>query len=380
MRPLSRPAVGFSILAFLLSIGGYAARRGSPSGRARTYYVAADEVTWDYTPSGTDQIKGLPFDAIQRPFVEAQAHSVGRLALKALYREYTDSTFKTLKPRPPEWQHLGALGPLLRAEVGDTIRVVFRNNTRFPVTMHPHGVLYGKDSEGASYADNTNTSDKNGVPTGGVHVYVWPVPERAGPARGDPSSILWMYHSHVQEDQDISSGLMGPIVISARGMAKPDGTPRDVDREFVVAFYEVDENASRYLPSNIQTYMKDPAGVHVVPVFGVPQVVPPPDGQFNFKETLNGYLYGNGPMPEMRVGDRVRWYLMAATGFEIHSPHWHGNTVEIAQARTDIAALLPMSMIVADMVPDNPGIWLLHCHVSNHLKMGMQMRYEVAAK
>ena len=382
MRRRFRPRslVAFPVLVALLLVSGYAARRGPPPGRTHTYYVAADEVAWDYAPSGSDQIKGQPFDDIERPFVEAGPHSVGHVTQKAVYREYTDSTFKTIKPRPAAWEHLGLLGPVLRAEVGDTIRVVFRNNTRFPASMHPHGVLYGKDSEGASYSDKTQTADKSGVPTGGVHVYVWPVPERAGPGRGDPSSILWMYHSHVHEEQDISSGLMGPMIVSARGTTKADGTPKDVDREFVVAFYEVDENASRYLPSNIQTYMKDPAGVHVENVFGVPQVVPPPEGQFNFKETLNGFLYGNGPMPQMRVGDRVRWYLMSATGFEIHSPHWHGNTVEIAHGRTDVAGLLPMGMIVADMVPDNPGIWLFHCHVSNHLRMGMQMRYEVAAR
>jgi FtsP/CotA-like multicopper oxidase with cupredoxin domain len=380
MRPSIRAVLLLPILACLLLVGGYAAHRGPSPGHARTYYVAADEVAWDYAPSGLDQIKDRPFDDTQRPFVEAGPHWVGHVAMKALYREYTDSTFKTLKPRPPSWQHLGLLGPVLRAEVGDTIRVVFRNNTRFPVSMHPHGVLYGKDSEGASYSDNTQSADKDGVPSGGVHLYVWPVPERAGPGRGDPSSILWMYHSHVHEDQDISSGLMGPMIVSARGTTKADGTPKDVDREFVVAFYEMDENASRYLQNNIQTYMKDPTGVHVETVFGVQQVVPPPEGQFNFKETLNGFLYGNGPMPQMRVGDRVRWYLMSATGFEIHSPHWHGNTVEIAHSRTDVAGLLPMGMIVADMVPDNTGIWLFHCHVSNHLKMGMQMRYEVAAR
>jgi FtsP/CotA-like multicopper oxidase with cupredoxin domain len=29
------------------------------------------------------------------------------------------------------------------------------------------------------------------------------------------------------------------------------------------------------------------------------------------------------------------------------------------------------------MVPDNPGRWLLHCHVSSHLRMGMQAFYTV---
>jgi FtsP/CotA-like multicopper oxidase with cupredoxin domain len=372
-----RPAVAAALLATPFLVGGYATVRRGPPARTHAYYIAADEVNWDFAPSGSNQIGGRPFDDVERPFVEAQAHSVGKVAMKAIYREYTDSSFTNLKPRPAAWEHLGLLGPLLRGQVGDTIRVVFRNNTRFPVSMHPHGLLYAKDSEGAGYADNSTSPDKAGVPTGGTHVYLWPVPERAGPAMHDGSSVLWMYHSHVHEDQDISSGLMGPIIVTARGMGRPDGTPKDVDREFVVAFYEMDENASRYLEHNIKAYMKDPAGVHVEPAFGVPQVAPPPEGQFNFKETLNGFVYGNGPVLTMRAGERVRWYLMAATGFEIHSPHWHGNTVEIQHMRTDVTALLPMGMVVADMVPDNPGVWLFHCHVSNHMKMGMQMRYEV---
>jgi hypothetical protein len=61
---------------------------------------------------------------------------------KAVFREYTDDTFRTLKPRPPELAHMGLLGPVIRAEVGDTIKVVFRNNATFPFSLHPHGVAY----------------------------------------------------------------------------------------------------------------------------------------------------------------------------------------------------------------------------------------------
>ncbi|MGH2484989.1 MAG: multicopper oxidase domain-containing protein [Ktedonobacterales bacterium] len=28
-------------------------------------------------------------------------------------------------------------------------------------------------------------------------------------------------------------------------------------------------------------------------------------------------------------------------------------------------------------MPDNPGIWLFHCHVEPHLTGGMQMRFQV---
>ena len=81
----------------------------------------------------------------------------------------------------------------------------------------------------------------------------------------------------------------------------------------------------------------------------------------------------------MKVGQRVRWYFMGSTNFEFHSPHWHGNVVDANHMRTDVGVLLPMGMFVADMLPDNPGKWLFHCHVSSHLRMGMQAFYTVNA-
>jgi len=373
-----------SVLLLLQALAGVTALAAQAKPRLRprrtnTYYVAADTVTWDYTPSGSNQISGQPFDSVERPFIAAGKYHIGHVALKAIYREYTDSTFTTQKPRPPALQYLGILGPLLRAEVGDTIRVVFRNDLDAPATMHPHGVFYTKESEGAPYAAGPGERDLegNGVPPGRTHVYVWPVPERAGPASGDGSSILWMYHSHIHEEQDLSTGLLGPIIVSARGSTRADGTPNDVDREVVMAFDEIDEDVSRYLSTNLHRYASKGDSAPIAFIFGIASAGGPAEGQFNFRETMNGYLYGNGPMPTMRVGQRVRWYLMASTGFEIHSPHWHGNTVQVSHMRTDVAMLLPMGMVVADMVPDNPGIWLVHCHVSNHLRMGMQARYEV---
>ena len=68
-------------------------------------------------------------------------HKIGKVFKKALYREYTDATFTQLKPRTQEWEHLGFLGPLIRAEVGDTIRIVFKNNLKFRASLHPHGVF-----------------------------------------------------------------------------------------------------------------------------------------------------------------------------------------------------------------------------------------------
>lgn len=42
----------------------------------------------------------------------------------------------------------GLLGPTLRAEEGETIVVTFRNLASGTYSIHPHGVAYGKQSEG----------------------------------------------------------------------------------------------------------------------------------------------------------------------------------------------------------------------------------------
>lgn len=369
-------AVGSLLVLLAVVSAWYAQSPPSTNPTTHTYYIAADKVSWDYAPSGMDQITGEPFDSIARIWVESGPHRIGKLYWKALYREYTDATFTTLKPRPPEWEHLGLLGPLLRAEVGDTIRVVFRNNVDFPASLHPHGVFYNKDSEGAPYADRTSGAAKmdDGVPPGATHTYVWPVPERAGPPEGQLSSAFWMYHSHTNEVKDVNAGLIGPMIVTARGSTREDGTPKDVDRELIVAFAEMDENRSWYLDENIQAYVGDPAGVERECFFFEPFC------RSNTFFSMNGFLFGDLPGLTMRVGERVRWYLMATTNFELHAPHWHGNTVLVNNQHTDVLNLITMGMVVADMVPDNPGTWLFHCHVGGHLEAGMQSLYTVKSQ
>jgi hephaestin len=187
----------------------------------------------------------------------------------------------------------------------------------------------------------------------------------------DGSSALWMYHSHVDEPGDTNAGLIGPIVITKKGMARADGSPIDVDRELFTLFTVFDENTSTYLASNIKE------------LAGKPQSVNPDDDGFiesNKMHSINGYSYGNLPGLTMRVGQRVRWYVIGqGTEVDLHTPHWHGNTVLINGMRTDVAELLPMSMKIADMVPDDPGTWLFHCHVNDHILAGMQATYTVTS-
>jgi FtsP/CotA-like multicopper oxidase with cupredoxin domain len=363
--------------AVVLVVAGCAIAKGSGgdggSGKVRMYYIAADQVTWDYAPGGRDQIVDQPF-VDTAFFVKSPPKAVATSYKKTLYREYTDSTFTMLKPRPPEWAHLGFLGPLIRGVVGDTIKILFKNNGQHPFGMHPHGVFYNKDSEGAPYSDGTSGADKSddGVPPGGSHLYVWPVPERAGPGPMEGSSVMWMYHSHIDEVSDVNSGLLGPMLITARGKAKEDGSPNDVDRELVVAFAQVHEENNWAVGENLGPLLaQGPAPSHLETQNIYPWFV---------KFTMNGFVHGTLPLEALTVkrGQRVRWYLFASTNdFDAHAPHWHGNTVLIHGMRTDVTSLTPMEMVTADMVPDNPGTWLFHCHISFHLTQGMQARYKV---
>lgn len=45
------------------------------------------------------------------------------------------------------------VGPVIKAEVGDTILVTFVNKASWPFSIQPHGVSYGKAWEGMRYHD-----------------------------------------------------------------------------------------------------------------------------------------------------------------------------------------------------------------------------------
>lgn len=375
---------GFLALVCLLATLWVFPCAADEGGKTRTYYIAADEIEWDYAPAGIDQLTGKPFDHMSMMFIEQGKNRIGRTYHKAVFREYTDGTFTTLKKRTAEWEHLGLLGPVIHAEVGDTIQVFFKNNGQQTYSLHPHGVFYAKDSEGSDYNDGANDLSHNGVVApGGTHTYTWQVPERAGPGPNDPSSVVWLYHSHNYEPRDTDAGLIGALVITKKGMAKADGSPKDVDREFVTAYFIIDENSSWYLTQNILKYTSDPKSVDKLE--GKPV---DPEGNFsivgtgftaaNFRTTINGYLFANMPMMTMHKGEHVRWYLVSlGNGFNFHTAHWHGNVVTVNGSRTDTIALSPAQMVTADMVPDDVGTWMYHCHVSEHMMSGMTALYRV---
>ena len=93
-------ALGVSLL--VVAVTSSPAQAGAVvSGATRLHYIAADEVDWDYAPSGQNQITGEPFDDDRMCSSRTAPDRIGHVYRKALYREYTDGRFTTLKPIPP---------------------------------------------------------------------------------------------------------------------------------------------------------------------------------------------------------------------------------------------------------------------------------------
>lgn len=118
-----------------------------------TYYCLLMEANW-YMSSSPGNV-----------FVAKGRDRIGSRYKKAVYREYTDDTFKVQKKRQANQQHLGVMGkmicslwcftkkrlkktqvffspagPIIKAEVGEQIVITFKNKATRPYSISAHGV------------------------------------------------------------------------------------------------------------------------------------------------------------------------------------------------------------------------------------------------
>lgn len=345
-------------------LGGKLFGHAPDPAKTRRYYVAAESELWDFAPSGRDEICGGP---LPPPVVAARKNG------KLRYVQYTDATFTARVIAPPS---LGILGPVLRGVVGEYLAVTFLNRTSQPLSMHPHGVKYDKDNEGSYYRPGPGLG--SAVGPAATFTYVWQLDASSGPAPDEPSSKGWLYHSHVAGDAETNLGLIGAIIVTDPARARPDGTPRDIDREFATLFMIFDESGLDDAAIEAAEYANLPGAASAPLTFSELQQTL----EQGARASINGRIFGNLPGLEMNEGERTRWYLFSlGSERDFHTAHWHGlRVVEEGRRRTDVVELLPATMKVADLVADNPGTWLFHCHVADHMREGMFTRLTVHAR
>jgi FtsP/CotA-like multicopper oxidase with cupredoxin domain len=215
---------------------------------------------------------------------------------------------------------------LIRARVGDQIQVHFKNLDnlrRAPHSMHFHGVHYAPSSDGA-YVPGFSGREAN-VKLGQSYTYR---------LTADADSVgVWPYHDHSPSmDDSIKGGLFGMLSILGRHERAPD-------REFEVVF--------------------SPFGKSFMAI----------DGRA---------FVGNTPVFRSKVGQTVQWDVMAM-GSDFHTFHVHGHRwIAPGGESRDTQTVGPAESVRIRWREQDPGTWLYHCHVEDHMNRGMIGIYQVS--
>uniref|UniRef100_A0A668B007 Coagulation factor V n=1 Tax=Myripristis murdjan TaxID=586833 RepID=A0A668B007_9TELE len=258
-----------------------------------------------------------------------------------VFREYEED-FRQAKTHPSS---LGLLGPTLRGQEGETIVVTFRNMADRPYSIHPHGIAYGKQSEGAHYFDNTSLKEKEDdvVQPNCEHTYHWEVTSDVSPGMDDPTCLTHIYMSHENTVQDYNSGLIGTLLICKPGSLDELGEQVHFHQESVFLFGVFDEKNSWYQPKGHAT------DNHV-------------------KYTINGYTRGSLP-GHLCAHTSVSLHLMGmSSDAEMFSVHMNGQVLQHDGHKVSSVGLVSGSTATAIMTAMYPGRWLLSSQTTKHLE------------
>uniref|UniRef100_A0A7N9D0U9 Coagulation factor V n=1 Tax=Macaca fascicularis TaxID=9541 RepID=A0A7N9D0U9_MACFA len=304
-------------------------RQGTEAVQLRQFYVAAQGISWSYRPESTNSSLNLSATSFK----------------KIVYREY-EPYFKKEKPQS---SISGLLGPTLYAEVGDTIKVHFKNKADKPLSIHPQGIRYSKLSEGASYLDHTFPVEKmdDAVAPGREYTYEWSISEDSGPTHDDPPCLTHIYYSHENLIEDFNSGLIGPLLICKKGILTEDGKQKTFDKQIVLLFAVFDESKSWSQSSSLMY-------------------------------TVNGYV--NGTMPDITVcaHDHISWHLLGmSSGPELFSIHFNGQVLEQNHHKVSAITLVSATSTTANMTVGPEGKWIISSLTPKHLQAGMQAYIDI---
>ena len=289
---------------------------GVAQARVVDYWVAAVPTSWNIVPNGRDAINNTLINPADTIFPTV------------VYRRYSKG-WKTPLQNGVKSNADGLLipGPLIHARVGDKLRIHFKNMDtlrRDPHSMHFHGVHYRPGSDGA-YLPGFSHKDAD-VKFGQSYTYRL--------TAGSDSAGVWPYHDHSPSMMDsIAGGMFGMLSILGRHEQAPD-------KEFEVVFS--------------------------------------PFGKFM---AIDGRAFvGNTPVFHSTVGDLVQWDVMAM-GSDHHTFHVHGHRwLTPGGVSRDTQTVGPAESFRFRWREQDPGTWLYHCHVEDHMMRGMIGIYRVARR
>ncbi|XP_077472587.1 coagulation factor V [Stigmatopora argus] len=324
------------------------------------YYIAAEEVVWDYAPTMPEYID----QSYKSQYLQQSSTRIGRKYKKAVFTLY-DKSFTERIENKQRKSELGILGPVIRAQVRDVIKIVFKNMASRPYSIYPHGLTIQKSDEGVNYPEGGNQT--HAVQPGETYTYVWRVKEEDGPLKGDSRCLTRMYHSAVNTPRDIASGLIGPLLICKSQSLNVRNVQVKSDKEQQAMFAVFDENKSWYLEDNIRQFCDRPQ-------------INKADGRFydsNVMHTINGYVYEGGPLLGFCNGEVATWHVSSVGSQDyIQTATMYGHAFQLNNRMEDILSLYPMTGETITMTMENIGVWLLVSLYSHENTQGMRLKFQ----
>ncbi len=252
------------------------------------------------------------------------------------------------------WAYNGQVpGPEIRVTEGDLVRVTFVNKLPAASTIHFHGVNLTPDMDGPVGLNQA------AVEPGESFVYEFVA---------TPSGTRW-FHSHTDVTNQVMLGLYGSFIV------EPKESQVEFDREYTYILSEWDMELTPDVAMGIA-----PRG--------------PRDSQLRGGELGTDYFLFNGKMHDaispmlVREGEQILVRLINA-GTMSHPFHTHGHSFrvvatdgnhvpEAAQITKDTIMIAPGERYDIIFEADNPGVWMVHCHIENHADNGMMtiIQYE----
>jgi FtsP/CotA-like multicopper oxidase with cupredoxin domain len=227
------------------------------------------------------------------------------------------------------WGYNGsAPGPTIQVKQGDRVRIIVDNHLPEATSMHWHGFDIPFDMDGSPGLS------QDAIPPGGRYSYEFTLQQEG----------TYFYHSHMAMQEML--GMIGAFIMHPK---EPYDPP--VDQDFAVILQEY-----AILPNN-----PTPNTMNM---------------EFNWL-TFNGK---SGPAATpliVRLGDRVRLRLINL-GMDHHPIHLHGHQFVVTgteggrQPKTtwgpNNTVLVGVAQARAiEFVANNPGNWMLHCHMPHHM-------------
>jgi FtsP/CotA-like multicopper oxidase with cupredoxin domain len=220
-------------------------------------------------------------------------------------------------------------GPTIEAVEGDRVRIVLHNELPEPTTLHCHGI------ELTNRYDGVHGLTQEPILPGKEFAYELDLHQNG----------TFFYHSHGPMQEGM--GMAGLFLIHPRSAHQPV-----VDHDFALMIQEW----------------------AILPESTIPNTT---SMEFNWF-TLNGRSAPYITPLLVRLGSRVRIRFVNMSPIDHHPMHLHGHTFWITgteAGRIPETAWVPSNNVLVavaqarevEFIANNPGDWLLHCHMFHHM-------------